>query len=346
MTTHDQELEELRRGVSCATVLERLPPPWLLDRKGSTRSQLKYRRGEGEIIIVNHEGRGWWDPTSDAKGDVFDLVQHLEPGLSFGHVRKILRPFIGLTPAFHDALLERRKGRGPEEPPARRWQGRPPLLRGCRGWRYLTKTRFLPADILDLAIEQDAVRDGAYGTAWFAHRDAEERVSHVECRGPDFRGSLAGGHKSLFRLTGRDVIRRLAITEAPIDALSLAALEGLRSDTLYAATGGGIGIGTEDALLALLASLAGVSDAVLLAASDANPAGERHAARLAEIAAGRIRFTRLRPGEADWNDVLQTRALRSAVPLQPGRSSRSGSRPRPPRVAEGAGERSETRRTG
>lgn len=345
MTTHDQELEELRRGVSCATVLERLPPPWLLDRKGSTRSQLKYRRGEGEIIIVNHEGRGWWDPTSDAKGDVFDLVQHLEPGLSFGHVRKILRPFIGITPAFHDALLERRKGRSPEEPPARRWQGRPQLLRGSRGWRYLTKARFLPAAILDLAVEQDTVRDGAYGTAWFAHRDAAGRVCHVECRGPDFRGSLAGGHKALFRLAGQDVIRRLAVTEAPIDALSLAALEGLRSDTLYAATGGGIGTGTEDALLALLTGLAAIPEAVLLAASDANAAGERHAMRLAEIAADRIPFARLRPGETDWNDVLRTRALRSALQLQPRQVSRSGSGWRG-RAGEAAGEGDESRRAG
>jgi hypothetical protein len=28
---------------------------------------------------------------SDAKGDVFALVQRLEPGLNFGHVRKRLR---------------------------------------------------------------------------------------------------------------------------------------------------------------------------------------------------------------------------------------------------------------
>ena len=79
MTGHDPEIEELRDKVHCAVVLERTPPPWKLDRKESTRLSLKYRRGKGEILIVSHAGRGWWDPTSDAKGDVFRLVQRLEP---------------------------------------------------------------------------------------------------------------------------------------------------------------------------------------------------------------------------------------------------------------------------
>jgi transposase len=49
-------------------VLEQTPPCWKLDRKESTKLSLKYRRGKGEILIVSHGGRGWWDPTSDAKG--------------------------------------------------------------------------------------------------------------------------------------------------------------------------------------------------------------------------------------------------------------------------------------
>ena len=82
MTGRDPEIEELRDKVHCAVVLERTPPPWKLDRKESTKLSLKYRRGKGEILIVSHAGRGWWDPTSDAKGDVFGLVQRLEPGLA------------------------------------------------------------------------------------------------------------------------------------------------------------------------------------------------------------------------------------------------------------------------
>ena len=103
MTGHDPEINELRDKVHCGVVLERTPPPWKLDRKESTKLSLKYRRGKGEILIVSHAGRGWWDPTSDAKGDVFGLVQRLEPGLTFGHTRKRLREFAGLSPSFPPA---------------------------------------------------------------------------------------------------------------------------------------------------------------------------------------------------------------------------------------------------
>jgi hypothetical protein len=64
MNRHDQEIEQLKASVSCATVLERLPPVWQLDAVESTRRSLKYRRGAGEIVIVNHDGRGWCDPLS------------------------------------------------------------------------------------------------------------------------------------------------------------------------------------------------------------------------------------------------------------------------------------------
>lgn len=98
MSGCDTELDRLRESISCAVVLENFSPPWKLDRAESTRDSLKYRRGKGEIIIVNHAGRGWWDAGGTAKGDVFDLVQHLRPDLKFGHVRKLLREYVGLPP--------------------------------------------------------------------------------------------------------------------------------------------------------------------------------------------------------------------------------------------------------
>ncbi|MDE8350151.1 MAG: hypothetical protein POG74_11855 [Acidocella sp.] len=84
MRDHDEEIERLKASVSCAAVLEQTAPPWRLDRAESSRRSLKYRRGPGEILIVSHGGRGWWDPLSDARGDIFALVRHLHPGLSFG----------------------------------------------------------------------------------------------------------------------------------------------------------------------------------------------------------------------------------------------------------------------
>ena len=55
-TMSDPEIEELRDKVHCAVVLEHTLPPWMLDRKESTKLSLKYRRGKGEILIVSHGG--------------------------------------------------------------------------------------------------------------------------------------------------------------------------------------------------------------------------------------------------------------------------------------------------
>ena len=104
MQAEDAELEQFRRGVNCAALLEGWAPSWRLDRKESTRRALKYRREEGEVLIVNHDGRGWWDPQSTAKGDIFDLVQYLDPNLNFGQVRRELRRFVGVAPTFPLAL--------------------------------------------------------------------------------------------------------------------------------------------------------------------------------------------------------------------------------------------------
>lgn len=322
MTSPDPEIERLRADVHCAVLLERWPPPWRLDRAESTKNALKYRRDKGEILIVNHAGRGWFDPQSDAKGDIFDLVQHLDPGLNFGAVRKVLREFAGLLPALTDAAgsSSRERKSVPPVPITSRWARRPRLRQASPVWLYLTEIRHLPPNVLAAARAADILREGPYGSAWFAHQDEAGAVTHVEIRGPAYKGSLTGGTKILFRLAGGPLpLRRLAVAEAPIDALSLAAFENIRSDTLYAATGGGMGPKTVETIERLLADMAVLRpsvglETVFCSAADANPAGERYAARHHELAvrAG-VPFERFRPPVAggDWNDVLKTQRTRS-----------------------------------
>ena len=311
MGGHDTELDRLRAGVSCAALLERLQPGWLLDKAESTPKCLKYRRGAGEVLIINHGGRGWWDPMSDARGDVFSLTQHLDPALNFGQVRKLLRGMVGLRPSHPE--VERKPGKPdkPAVPVARLWARRRRLGRGSATWGYLAGERAIPVGVLAAVDLFDAVREGPHGSAWFAHRDHAGALTGIDMRGPDWRGFSKQSDKSLFRLpggTGR--LTRLTVCEAPIDALSLAALESLRADTLYLATTGGMGPLTLACLDALLRGLAGQPEAVLVAATDADPAGERHARRLAERAqAAGVRWERLVPTgkHNDWNNVLVDR---------------------------------------
>lgn len=299
------ELELFRDRVTCAAVLEQFGEGWQLDARQSTRQALKYRAGPGRILVINHHGRGWWDATGSAKGDVFSLVRFLEPGLNFGEVRKVLRRLVGVTPSY-PAIVRTQERKEADVPPALRWQARPRLRRGDRAWHYLADVRCLPADLLAHAGAADVVRNGAYDSAWFAHR-RDGAVTHVEVRGPSYKGSLRGGSKTLFRFSWTAACpTRLAVLEAPIDALSLAALEGRRADTLYVATGGGMGPGTITAIDNETAALASRGGTVAIG-TDANRAGERYADVLAKIAERhRAPHERLRPpfGE-DWNDVLR-----------------------------------------
>jgi hypothetical protein len=327
MSGQDQEIEELRAGVSCATLLER--KAWKLDKTESTRHCWKYRCDAGGLLIVNHGGLGWWDPRSQARGDVFALAQFLEPGLNFGQVRHLLRALSGIAPAFPLALAAP-KEKKPELSPADRWTVRRRLTRGSPTWCYLTRTRALEVPVLVAAARADALREGPYSSAWFAHRDAAATIVGIEMRGPEYRGFSTDGDKTLFQLPGRlptssVPATRLVVCEAPIDAMSLAGIERLRADTLYVATAGGIGPHTMEALQGHLRDLATRPGSVLVAATDADTAGEHYASQLMELAAAaEVRSGRILPfrGHKDWNQVVVAR--RQAVAARPSAPAAEG----------------------
>ena len=318
MSKYDPEIEQLKAGVNCAALLERIGGGYKLDERESSRHNLKYRRGAGEIIIVNHDGKGWWDPGSNAKGDVFSLAQHLDPSLNFGRVRGVLRQMLGVAPTFPAAERPEKEKR-PTQPPAERWRSRPAISQGSRTWAYLTGERQLPAEVVMAAVRADAVREGPYASAWFAHRDERGGLTGIEMRGPNYRGFSEDGNKTLFRLQpGSEPPTRLAVLEAPIDAMSLAALEGMRRDTLYVATAGGMGPGT---ITGLEREIAGIASrgGVVVAATDADPAGEKYAARVAAMAeaAGVVAGRAAPSGYKDWNEALKAHGQAQARPAHP-----------------------------
>ncbi|MDH7804506.1 MULTISPECIES: DUF3991 and toprim domain-containing protein [unclassified Rhizobium] len=291
-----KDIETLRDQVSCAAVLEHAG--FAIDAKESTRRAVKFRRGS-EIIIVTHKGRGWFDPLSDAKGDVFRLVEHLDHvGFLEGAGRVAdLVGFAITEPEWHAPRPDYKQDLSLPE----RWQARRRPWPGSSTWAYLDTARFLPATLLRAAIRQDRLREGPHGSMWAAHTDNGGAVTGWEARGPEYRGFASGGTKVLFRL-GPDTALRLAVTEAAIDAMSLAAIEGLRDGTMYLSTGGGWSPSTE----AALRQLASRPDALLVAATDANLQGEMFAERLRALAHETgCDWSRLRPPEEDWNETLK-----------------------------------------
>jgi hypothetical protein len=109
----------------------------------------------------------------------------------------------------------------------------------------------------------------------------------------------------------RPALDRVDCRSRSEDALSLAAIENLRGDTLYAATGGGMGPGTIAALEALLVDIARLPDALFCCATDANGPGDRFADRHQSLARKfGIPFERLPPPieGGDWNEVLRAQS--------------------------------------
>ncbi len=289
------DLEELRGKVSCSAVLE--DAGFALDLKESSRKAMKYRRAS-EIIIVIHDGKGWFDPLSDAKGDVFTLVEHLD-GVPFAAALCVVAELVGFVPS-EPVWIREARDRAPDLMIVERWRVRRKPWPGSAAWRYLRDTRHIPEAMIRKAVAANNLREGPKGSMWAGHTDPAGQVTGWEERGPDWRGFATGGAKMLFRL-GRPEALRLCVTEAAIDAMSLAAMEDVRSDTLYLSTGGGWAPATAEALRAL----AHRPSAHLVAATDNNAQGETYAGRLRDLAAeAGSGFERMCPLEDDWNTEL------------------------------------------
>ncbi len=294
----DDELVALRDRVDCRAVLERAG--WALDKPESTVRAAKYRHGQAQIIIVTHEGHGWFDPLNDgARGDVIALAQHLWGG-TIGHARKALRPLAGIAPSF--TPISKVQAPRSRQQLVIEWRGRGTVRPGSRGWTYLQEKRGLPVSAIDRAAEAGLLKEGVNGTIWAAHHDDRGTVCGWEMRGPHYRGFARDGAKTLFRV-GSMQPGRIAVTESAIDALSLATLEGWHGETLYVSTGGGFGPATSAQLTTIAEP-----QARLVAAVDQGKGGELLAARLDRIAAASgCGFSRLRPIHKDWNEDLCAR---------------------------------------
>lgn len=290
------DLEELKEKVACGAVLE--TAGFAVDSRESTRRAVKYRRS-GDIIIVIHDGKGWFDPLSDAKGDVFRLAEHLN-GLPFAAALHAVANLVGFTPSeVHWTRQAREKV--PVQTVAQRWRNRRKPWCGSATWRYLHDARRIPEPILRQALAADVLREGPHGSMWAGHTDEAGYVTGWEERGPRWRGFASGGAKVLFRFGPADATR-LCVTEAAIDAMSLAAIECLPPGSLYLSTGGGWSPSTE----AALRGLATRPDVLLVAATDANNQGETFAERLRILAEEEgCNWQRLRPPSDDWNTCLK-----------------------------------------
>lgn len=307
MTGKDaDEIRDLKERVDCRSVLERAGFTFYADE--SSRHVWKYSRKHGvyghQIIIVTHHGKGWFSPLDvETKGDIFTLVQFLNPGMNFGQVRVELRPLAGIVPQLPAGNRSSASSQVPDL--QLRWNAKRVPRQGSATWKYLAEVRQIPGSVIERAASLGILAEGPYGSMWAAHM-SKGIICGWEMRGERMKSAFClGGTKSLMRFSWGDPEQcsRVAITEAAIDAFSLAALEGERRDTLYVSTGGGMAPQTREAIQEQCASYN------IVVATDNNEPGDRYAAMIAPWCGGR--YERLRPeGGIDWNDSLKERRNR------------------------------------
>lgn len=115
-----------------------------------------------------------------------------------------------------------------------------------RVFAYLTKTRGLNRGVVNDALKQDLIYQSAkYGSAVFLGKDKAGQVRYASVRGTSeqsrFRQECAGSDKRYafcYTPYGGHEVQRLVVAESPIDALSMASLEGPRKDSSYLSLGG------------------------------------------------------------------------------------------------------------
>ncbi|KAM3099279.1 toprim domain-containing protein [Phormidesmis sp. 146-12] len=183
--------------------------------------------------------------------------------------------------------------------------------------QYLVETRGLPADWIDRFYSQGLIYadnhcnavflrycDHKDDQAWCRHTPTGASLRGTRDRDHPFHGLAPGSSREdgwFWLRSGKGEVQRVVLTESPIDAISLAVLEKEKSTqdskvSIYLSTDGSGAIPTV-ALKALLDR-----DGQVIAAFDADKAGEKMAWRIAEVLPG---ITRMSPAQGkDWNDRL------------------------------------------
>jgi len=166
---------------------------------------------------------------------------------------------------------------------------------------YLTAQRGLDSELVQAwGVRQDARRN-----ACFAHF-SNGKVCGWEVKNARFSGFSTGGRRGLgwVRLdAGR--VTQIVVGEASIDLMSWAQLHGRPAGVAYVSLGGSL---TAGQLCLIRRAAEGTACQQIVVATDADPAGDQMAARLADLAQPGLEVVRARSALKDWNaDLLAAR---------------------------------------
>lgn len=181
-----------------------------------------------------------------------------------------------------------------------------------RIWNFLDRVQAAPY-LLFRSIPLSTLTDARFADCWRQGRDGvafpswdKQGLCGLEFRGEGVKRFLSGGIKGLWASRNVKTCSRLIVCESATDALSHFALYRDATDQEwplgYVAFGGGLG-SLQRELLAGLFRQAAERGAEIIAATDNDPAGERYAELLAELAG--LAIERVCPYDKDFNEDLR-----------------------------------------
>jgi hypothetical protein len=312
----DPELESFKTSIDLRAYAA--SQGYELDRKESWRGSAVMRHASGDKVIIKRDADGhyvYFSVRDEADhGTIIDFAQH-RLRLSFGDLRKELRPWIGKKT---EVLPYPPLVAGPKDPMG--VERAYAQMQDATHHPYLESERAIPAALLQSERFAGRVRVDARGNAVFPHFD-RDGLCGFEIKNRGFTGFASGGSKGLWLSQETPKDNRLAFCESAIDALSYAVL--FPDDrTRYASLGGQL---SPQQCELMRAGAAGMpTNAKIIAATDADEPGGKLADNIREAVGltGRddLIFILHQPdGFKDWNDQLRNRPkrARSTRPHEP-----------------------------
>jgi hypothetical protein len=275
-----------------------------IDRRESGKHTAVMRNADGDKIIIVREGQHWVYFSArddDDNGSIIDFLLHRDQG-GLGRARQTLRRWTGcpppIPPTHYAPKLETST------------RDRAAIIRQFSRLQPITDhpalaergiTRALPS----LPRFAGAVLRDHHDNACFPHFDSNG-VSGWEIKNRGFTGFAKGGSKGLWFSCLSRADTCLVIAESALDALSYAALFP-DDHARYFSTGGGVSPAQTALIARAMAKM--LSPAVIVLATDNDPAGHALAATLQSLAPSSAEIRRPLPEVGkDWNDQLQAQA--------------------------------------
>jgi hypothetical protein len=274
-----------------------------LQTRESSKSSKVLKCGGDKIIVTRQpDGHDVYFSTGDDRdcGSLIDFLQRRK-NVNLGQVRKELRAWL---PGAKRPALKR-----PQRPPERPQPLEKDLAKVVETWEkmkpytgaYLTRERGIERE----TIEAFAVRQDERGNACVAHKNSDG-LTGWESKNQGFTGFATGGKRQItFTRIDDSPLKKIVICEAAIDCMSYFQLRH-EPGTAYLSTAGTQLNEEQREQLGQLLSKAQAQGITVALATDKDPAGERMAAELRQIAPERAQVVREVPEVGkDWNEALQ-----------------------------------------